>query len=158
MNYMKQVAEMLGVQLYQKFRISGPYFSALPCWFRFTDRKFEYYDNNLGGWQDGDLDTLCDLLNGMDEVIKPYEVADIGINSAVVEKHILTGHERKWLSNIIEPFRKDVIGIAKLSVEDTISLFINTRCNSTDLPGIKKEDTFSGMKNGKMYSIEELSL
>lgn len=158
MNHMKTVAELLGLELYQKFRISGPYSSVLASWFRFTDRSFEYYDIRLGMWQEADLHTLCNLLNGMYEVKEPYEVGTTGIKRPVVIKHILEENERIYLSNLIEPFRNEVIGIQKLGIEDTINIFVNTRCHSTILPGMKKEDAFSGMIYGRTYSIEELEL
>ena len=75
MNYMKQVAEMLGVELGEIFYIKNRYYK-----YRLTEKTIEYYDELDQQW------TICPyrilgLLNGEDEIIK---------------KSILDEKEKEW--------------------------------------------------------------
>ena len=82
MNYMNEVAEMLGVELYDEFKVKG-----------FDDDKFMltsngmfYYDEEDSKWQESLL--IYDILKGTREIVKP----------------ILDEEEKEYLSNIIKPF------------------------------------------------------
>ena len=86
MNYMNEVAEMLGVELYDEFKVKG-----------FDDDKFMltsngmfYYDEEDSKWQESLL--IYDILKGTREIVKP----------------ILDEKEKEYLSNIIKPFRDRV--------------------------------------------------
>lgn len=78
--------------------------------------------------------------------------------------NILTKEEKKYLSNIIKPFRHRVISIAKIGYNDRY--FISIRIQSkftlnkielTNLP-IFNTDMYKGMESNKDYNLKDLGL
>ena len=80
-----------------------------------------------------------------------------------IKKPILDEVEREYFSNIIKPFRKQVISIGKLDTENyecivikyrNISGYTGTMC----FPDFEKGTMYKGMKANKRYSLEDLGL
>ena len=142
MNYMKQVAQMLGVEIGEIFYIKNRYYK-----YRLTEKSIEYYDGLNQQWSNCYY-IILGLLNGDDEIIK---------------KPILDDVERKYLSNVIKPFRKQVVSICKLDNINyecivikyhNISGYTGTVC----FPSFEKGTMYKGMEAEKRYSLEELGL
>ena len=80
-------------------------------------------------------------------------------NGYIVEKEILDEEEKKYLSNVIKPFRDKVEYICKES-------YINKECikitikNDSNLffPSFKRGTMYKGMEEDKRYTLEELGL
>lgn len=146
MNYMKDVAQMLGVELDEEFLISN---TDLIC--KFVDNGLLqkhipimtwHYDNNM----------LRCLLSGEYEIVKK-------------PKPILDDAEKEYLSNVIKPFRDRVRYIVKgididkeyESIRMNIIDINKLECN-LDFPLFKKDTMYKGMVVGKQYSLEDLEL
>lgn len=79
---------------------------------------------------------------------------------------ILDKEEKKYLSNVIKPFRDRVINIAKTYNENLRGLAINIAFNDYDIPNViiplfKNKDgeyAFDGMTTFLSYTLEELGL
>lgn len=76
---------------------------------------------------------------------------------------ILDDEERKYLSAVIKPFRKDVEYIVKLPkfewIQEAIYIHIGRSWRGNiELPTFKKEAMYKGMKINKRYTLEELGL
>lgn len=84
MNYMKEVAQVLGAKPYEEFNISS--FGSRK--FRFTEQGFEYFHEPIEKWVPSGL--LYRILEGVYEIVK-------------IPKPILDEAERKYLNNIIKP-------------------------------------------------------
>ena len=145
MNYMKQVAEMLGVELGEEFKVKG----------NNEHNKYKFTDTDLVYDSESEMPaivTLYDLLKGEDEIIK-------------IPKSILTEEEKEDLSGIIRLFRDEVISICKFeSMRHCGYEFLSIKINNnvfkyeTTLPYFKKWAMYKGMKLEKEYSLEELGL
>lgn len=138
MNKMKEVAELLGVQLGEKFKIKN-------------------YKNNFYYLEDDGLKnsgllcnaTLTRLLNG------EYEI----------KKQILDKVEKKYLENVLRPFKNKVTCIKKVGElwgDDVERILVYLeRLNHYEifsLPWFKKGTMYNGMEIDKKYSLEELGL
>ena len=142
MNYMKQVAQMLGVEIGEIFYIKNSYYK-----YRLTEKSIEFYDGLNQQWNICPYRILY-LLNGDAEIIK---------------KPILDDIERRYLSNVIKPFRKQVVSICKLYNGDyeaivikyhNISGYIGAVC----FPSFEKGTMYKGMEANKRYSLSELGV
>ena len=83
---------------------------------------------------------------------------------------ILDDAEKRYLSNIIKPFRKKVVGICKNSESNgSQRIIINTIiCSLYDriinapeymkLPSFEKDKMYKGMVEERLYTLEELGL
>lgn len=150
MNYMKQVAELLGVELGEKFKIN----------FHGDISSDEYYidENSIHEIGDGKVNDYCyplliALLNGTDTVVK-------------LPKNILTEKEKDYLLSIISPFRNRVEYISKYDYRSEYE-YIKIKYNeiydthptfSIILPCFEKGTMYTGMQVDKAYSLNELSL
>ena len=140
MNYMSEVAHMLGVELEEEFKINDDSTNK----FKLTNSGL-FFLNHVGVWGSCDH-KLTQLLNGKHEIIK-------------LPKSILTEEEKEYLSNVIKPFRDDVVSIMKRSMWDCARICINL--NNYDifcLPWFKKDEMYKNMEFEKQYSVEELGL
>ena len=92
MNYMKEVAKMLGVKLEEEFELK----KGIDDIYRFKLSRvgLVYFAPSTQSWHEGNK-LLVDLLLGKDEILKAN-------NSILDEK------EKEYLSNIIKPFRDRV--------------------------------------------------
>lgn len=76
---------------------------------------------------------------------------------------ILDDEEKKYLSAVIKPFRKDVEYIVKLPkfewIQEAIYIHIGRSWRGNiELPTFKKGAMYKGMKIDKRYTLEELGL
>ena len=140
MNYMKQVAQMLGVELGEEFNIecyNGKY--------KIIDTGIYFFDEEDNLWYSAWSMALV-LLRGNCQIIK-------------LPKSILDDVEKEYLSNVIKPFRKRIDSIKKLSGNSTELIKI-IMINDMDMvfPQFEKGTLYKGMEVGKEYSLEELGL
>ena len=148
MNYMKQVAELLGVELGEKFKIN----------FHGNVSSDEYYidENSIHEICDGKVNDYCyplliALLNGTDTIVN-------------LPKNILTEKEKEYLLSIITPFRDRVEYISKHSYRNNyeyIKIKYNEIYNAPfflNLPCFEKGTLYTCMQVDKAYSLNELSL
>ena len=74
---------------------------------------------------------------------------------------VLDEVERKYLSDVIRPFRKEVATISKFLTwaNDAHYIYIEMKDNrGCTLPFFPKNTMYKGMKNGRHYSLKELGL
>ena len=143
MNYMEQVAQMLGVELEEEFNV---YKSKIVN--KFTeDGIVSYSKDNQNCIRNYYL--LENLLIGYTEIIK---------------KPILDDIERRYLGNIIKPFRDRVVSIIKYDDYDRCEYIvikyrnINGYTGRMYFPAFEKDTMYKGMKANKKYTLEELEL
>lgn len=78
------------------------------------------------------------------------------------EHPLLDDTEKRYLKNIIKPFREQVCWIKKkevisISEEERIEIFVNGD-DDICLPSFEKGEMYIGMKRDKLYTVEELGL
>ena len=140
MNYMSEVAHMLGVELEEEFKINDDSTNN----FKLTNSGL-FFLNHVGVWGSCEH-KLTQLLNGKHEIIK-------------LPKSILTEEEKEYLSNVIKPFRDNIICIRKCKVWDCARIYIDLNNYDTFyLPWFKKDKMYKNMEFEKQYSVEELGL
>lgn len=142
-NYMKEVANLLGVELEEEFTIKD----MEDYVYKFTSASLLVKPYDKKDWFITNM--LIELLNG----------------SATLEKCILNQKEKEYLSNVIKPFRDSVFGIVKQAqyINGYEYITISTEEESGDhfhmgLPSFKVGTMYKGMKLGKEYSLKELGL
>ena len=152
MNYMEQVAQMLGVELEEEFLIAIDGKTE-------SNHKYKLTKNGCCHEFDGDwyhTESINRILSGNYEIVK-------------IPKPSLDDGEREYLSAVIKPFRNRVNYIGKynhinLDGETFEYIKINLKnCEGMrkidiDLPYFKKNIMYRGMEHGKKYSLEELGL
>ena len=142
MNYMKQVAQMLGVELDEEFYIKGN-----DNKFKITNRGMCYSFRSTDMWAPVSW-VLCDILNGKLEIVK---------------KPILDETEKRYLSNVIKPFRSKVKYIVKRNDNkseyfEDIRVAFESSYKVLYFPCFEKGTMYKGMELGKQYSLEDLEL
>lgn len=143
MNYMEQVAKMLGVELEEEFNV---YNSKIVN--KFTEDGIVSYSKDNQNWI-RNYYLLENLLIGYTEIIK---------------KPILDDIERRYLSNIIKPFRDRVVSIVKYDDYDRCECIvikyrnINGYTGRMYFPAFEKDTMYKGMKANKKYTLEDLGL
>lgn len=150
-NKMEEVAKLLGLEFMEEFKIQG-----LSLRYRVGNTGLQHYSENEDSWVTSNK-LLVPLLVGETSIIK-------------VEQPILDDIEKEYLSNIIKPFRHNVIAITKYNYSDNGEyIHINLKriisppdyfipCESTDLPIFKRGTMYKGMKTAKAYTLKELGL
>lgn len=142
MNYIVEIADMLGVGLYKEFTIEG--FEDTD--FKLTVNGLFYYDNRTFTWEKSLL--LDDILIGTRKIIKS----------------ILTEKEKEYLSAVIKPFKDRVAYIAKqqgmkyneqLPIE-FIVIYVDDE--KIILPSYGKGALYKDMKLMEKYTVEDLGL
>ena len=144
MNHMKEVAEMLGVEIGEEFKIEdyiGDYR------YKLTEEHLMYTSNNE--WHTLPA-TITYLLNGKCKVVK-------------MPKPILNKVEKEYLSTVIKPFRNKIEYIIKYLYEygEYISIIYkvsNDGKSSMIFPSYDEGTTYKGMELCKEYTLEELGL
>ena len=144
-NIMKEVANALGVELEEEFRIEG------------YTRRYKLSENGLEFWDDTCKDWcpasgLEEILTGVCKIIKPSE-------------SILNDAEKDYLSTVIKPFRDRVIWIKKIDSPTQNYEYIkicyqdhNYTTIVLDFPDFKVDAMYKGMETAKEYTLEELGL
>lgn len=141
MNYIPEVAQLLGVEIGEEFNIEG---GSKDAKYKFNKDYFIMEITDVG-WTRASY-YLADLLNG---------------NLKIVKLPILNDEEKKYLSYVIKPFREDVLRIAKFesnNLENKEVIGIKTQDGNTIFPPFEKDAMYKGMKINKEYSLEELGL
>ena len=145
-NKMEDVAKLLNLELREEFKIQG-----LSLRYRFTNIGLQYYSESERGWLTSNK-LLPMLLQGEISIIK-------------VEQPILDDIEKKYLGNIIKPFRNKVEWIRKFSSGDRRNLeYIKISYQDTarscvlNFPDFKVGTMYKGMKTDKKYTLKELGL
>lgn len=94
MNHMKEIAHILGVDLYEEFRIKDDSKNILRfIKYRFAEGGLMHYHVFSSCWDFTPYETLLNLLNGKYEIVK-------------LPKPILNEKEKEYLSYIIKPLYK----------------------------------------------------
>lgn len=139
MNYMEQVAKMLGVELGEEFYLLGFSYKH-----KITKNGTFFYHKENHKWYRTRSD-LSDILTGEYKIIK---------------NPILDEVEKEYLKGVIRPFKNMVVFIKKTCNYASCQwIEIAVEANKTiALPGFKKDEMYKGMKLEKEYTIEELDL
>ena len=142
MNYIVEIADMLGVGLYKNFTIEG--FEGTD--FKLTANGLFYYNNRTFTWEKSLL--LDDILTGQRKIIKL----------------ILTEKEKEYLSAVIKPFKDKVTYIAKqqgFKYNEKIPvefIIIYVDDEKIILPSYGKGVLYKDMKLMEKYTVEDLGL
>ena len=143
-NKMKEFAELLGLELEEEFTIKETANK-----YKLTNRGLYYYDYNAEKWCHS-IHSFERLLLGYDEIIKLPILDDI---------------EKKYLNNVIKPFRKHIITIRKIQnykyefIEIVIySTVEGVSCEVISFPYFNKGKMYQGMGVNREYTLEELGL
>lgn len=146
MNYMNEVAKMLGVELGEEFELIK-YDSIFK--YKLTADGLVAFSPITKDWHEGNK-LLVDLLLGNNEIVKIP---------------ILDEVEKRYLSNIIKPWRNCVKCIFKYGSEGyeyVVIKYDNKLVGRTDqyilLPAFEKGKMYKGMKFGNEYTLDELGL
>lgn len=145
-NKMKEVAKLLGLELGDEFTIEGVNYSYR---FKLTANGLMSSWRNSSKWNMSGL--LEDFLTGHYQISKET-------NSVLDEV------EKKYLTNIIKPFRDQVIAIAKRSANygEFIDIMIDEGeigdCGNIYLPYFKPGKMYKSMKVNREYTLEQLEL
>lgn len=142
-NVLNEVVKLLGVELEEEFKIEGLSFK-----YKIDEDGLIFWSEDLQEWISSNL--LEDLLAGKAKIKLPEQ--------------ILTDAEKRYLSNVIEPFRDRVMYVIKSN--GSTGEFININLNHYNgwfsdlitLPVFKKGTMYKGMEINKRYNLEELGL
>lgn len=142
MNYMKQIAQMLGVELEEEFNV---HCDKQVC--KFTEHGLLSYSKENQNWM-RTYGLLEKLLTGWTEIIK---------------KPILDEVEKEYLSNVIEPFRGKVKYIVKRNENkseyyEDIRVVFEGSYRTLFFPYFEKGTMYKGMELDKEYTLEDLGL
>ena len=147
-NKMAEVAKLLGLKLGEEFTIKGVNSSYR---FKLTAIGLMSSWRNNSKWNSSGL--LEDFITGHYQIAKE-------VNSVLDEA------EKRYLSNIIKPFRDKVISIANYYEESIGNNYIEIEvkqnyCHENQyvsLPYFKSGTMYKGMEEYKKYTLEELGL
>ena len=145
-NKMEKVAQLLGVELEEKFRIEG-----FPTKYRLTKDGLIYWDDYNLKWI-GSCG-LEELLIGKRQIVK-------------IPKPILTEEEKEYLSAVIKPFRDRVTVIIKHKCDYSqdeylgigVRYYNKAGVKEITLPIFEKDTMYKGMDSTMWYTLEELGL
>lgn len=144
-NKMAEVAKLFGVELNEEFGLKNSNFR-----YKLTTYGLRKRHITLEEWTNSSM--LDDLLLGKVEIIK-------------IAKSILDKAEKRYLTNIIKPFRKHIITVRK--IQNYKYEFIEIVIYRTDegasrevisFPYFNKGKMYKGMKINKEYALDELGL
>ena len=144
-NKMKEVAKLLGVKLNEEFGLKNSNFR-----YKLTTYGLRKRYHLVQEWSDSSM--LDDLLLGRVDIVKKA-------------KSIIDDAEKRYLSNIIKPFRKHIITIRKIQnykyefIEIVIySNVEGVSCEVISFPYFKKSKMYKGIEINKEYTLKELGL
>lgn len=148
MNYIPEVAKMLGVEIGEEFKIercSGKNKYSDNAIFKFDGFYLKYKSHDV--W----IAATCaqsDLLNGKLKLIK-------------IPKPILDEKEKEYLSYVIKPFRDSITYFYKRRYENDELEWLKIEMKNDDVmyfPKFKKGTMYKGMELNKKYTLEDLDL
>ena len=142
MNCIEEIAQILGVEIGEEFKIEG-----------YEEAKYKFDDNLMRLFPNGEWytapQTLYKILDGRYKIVK-------------IPKSILTEDEREYLSYVIKPFRDEIEYIHKFtcpnSTKEYLLGFIKDVGYHLELPPFIKGTMYCGIELGKEYTLEELGL
>lgn len=143
-NKMSEVAKLLGVELGEEFTLKNSNFR-----YKLTTYGLRKRYLSVEEW--GTSCMLEHLLVGRVEIVKKT-------------KSILDEAEKRYLTNIIKPFKHQVITIAKRSANygEFIDIMIDEGdigdCGNIYLPYFKSGKMYKGMKVNREYTLDQLGL
>ena len=146
-NKMAEVAKLLGLKLGEEFTIKGVNSSYR---FKLTAIGLMSSWRNSSKWNSSGL--LEEFITGH------YQISKEKTNS------VLDPAEKRYLSNIIKPFKDQVIAIAKKSANygEFIDIMIDEGdigdCGNIYLPYFKPDSMYKGMKVNREYTLDQLGL
>ena len=148
-NKMPEVAKLLGLKLDEEFTIKGVNSSYR---FKLTMAGLISSWKNSSKWNSSGL--LEEFITGH------YQISKEKTNS------VLDPAEKRYLTNIIKPFRNKVIYIIKRDgdVGECITIHLNrytgkNRCADVAiLPEFEKGTMYKGMKVNREYTLEQLEI
>ena len=118
--------------------------------------------NSSMGFNDSDKTTMEIEIGEhipMEEAMKIMKSHNIKL---VVEENILDEQERKYLKEVIRPFRDRIDSISKSSLPFSDNCFIAVSIDDGDddifLPNFERNEMYLGMELDREYSLEELGL
>ena len=155
MNYMEQVAHMLGVELEEEFKLKdGIFKTAQDDTAKISkDEIFKITKDGMYGMFNYS-EYSCDwnpahwLLSGI--LRGRYEI---------VKKPILDEAERRYLKNVIKPFRDEIVFITKSEwcKEEYITIAFK-KDEDMNFPYFEKNTMYKGMEIKKEYTLDDLGL
>ena len=149
-NKMSEVAKLLGVNLNEEFRLKDVNGVNNSCKFKLTIEGLQYKWKNCSKWDSSGL--LEDFITGH------YQISKDKTNP------VLDDAEKRYLANIIKPFKDQVIAIAKRSANygEFIDIMIDEGdigdCGNIYLPYFKPGKMYKGMTVNREYTLERLEL
>ena len=141
MNRMPEIAQMLGIEIGEEFKIKGNDYSHFDK-YRLTEERLEFFAN--GNWHDVSS-TLVYLLSGQAKVVK-------------IPKSLLTAKEKEYLAAVIKPFREEFMYLVKSQKGEYEYLVIHLKCDFISLPDFKIGSMYKGLEVNKRYTLKELGL
>ena len=143
-NKMSEVAKLLGIKLGVEFGLKNSNFR-----YKLTTYGLRKRHLTVEEWSNSCM--LDDLLLGRVEIVK-------------IANSILDDAEKRYLANIIKPFKKKVKYIRKCQKFSgpyeyiSIAYVDSTGDNVLNFPEFKTGAMYRGMESDKLYRIEELGL
>ena len=141
---MKEVAQLLGVEIGEEFKIEG-YDDNLK--FKFTENRFLQSYGDVYGWVDSI--SIMTVLEGRAKIIK------------LPKPIILDDVEKEYLSYLIKPFRHRIKYFYKWTCADCDTEIIMAPCTDyshLDFPAFEKNTMYKGMEPNKKYTLDDLGL
>ena len=139
MNYMEQIAEMLGVKLYEDFRIKAINEMIFEKKFFLTEYGLFSEDSTVP------ISTILnDILNGQYKIVK-LPLA-------------LTKEEKDYLSEVVKPFRDKIEYIKRLTSDSWDSIQMITDKGVTAVLFFETDTRYKNMEPDREYTLEELGL
>lgn len=103
------------------------------------------------------------------ETSEPSEVSGLTYKLMIKEHNSMLGvspilniNERRYLSEVIGPFRdkvKYIMRVKDINLEENyILISFNRASDCITLPNFKRDTKYKGMEEGKKYTLEELGL
>lgn len=141
-NKMAEVAKLLGLELNEEFGLKNSNFR-----YKLTTYGLRKRHITIEEWSDSCM--LDDLLLGKCEIVKK-------------DNSILDESEKRYLSNVIKPFRNQVTSISKKLGD--YGEFIDIEIKEDEysdgiyLPYFKPNSMYKGMVEYNNYTLEELGL
>lgn len=139
MNYMEQIAEMLGVKLYEDFRIKAINEMIFEKKFFLTEYGLFSEDSTVP------ISTILnDILNGQYKIVK-LPLA-------------LTKEEKDYLSEVIKPFRDKIEYIKRLTSDSWDSIQMIADKGVTAVLFFETDTRYKNMEPDREYTLAELGL
>lgn len=139
MNYMEQIAEILGVKLYEDFRIKAINEMIFEKKFFLTEYGLFSEDSTVP------ISTILnDILNGQYKIVK-LPLA-------------LTKEEKDYLSEVVKPFRDKIEYIKRLTSDSWDSIQMITDKGVTAVLFFETDTRYKNMEPDREYTLAELGL